>query len=188
MIHHTPLTHSVFCYKLCKEIPISAPNERSQKYIEVPHSSCFQIYRMHHHARTISISYIDLAEGSSPDFLDITLDPSHLNRRTCAAWQLHLGTPESHGLPSLSSRKNTKNTGGPPSPLMHQTRPTEFADWVPSPKGISKLSRSLPAKKGCPTGPTPLCLRAIGDWRLALGHIGTMLQMLLLCSEGGRSW
>jgi hypothetical protein len=31
---------------------------------------------------------------------------------------LHLGTPESHGLSSLSSRKNTKNTRGPPSPLM----------------------------------------------------------------------
>lgn len=61
--------------------------------------------------------------------------------------------------PHFPQGKTPKTQGG--RPLPSQTRPTEFADWVPSPKGISKLSRSLPAKKGCPT---PLFLRAIGDW------------------------
>ena len=89
---------------------------------------------------------------------------THLNRRTCAAWQLQaLQKPMvDHHFP----QEKTLKVGRPlwcksmARLCISGTRPTEFADWVPSPKGISKLSRSLPAL-GLPR---PFFLRALRVW------------------------
>ena len=97
----TRVWRTVLCYKHCREIPISAQNERSQKYpIHPVPNTPYASSRAQYHILTLAEAMLFTSLWTLPTSTGGPVLPG--------IWQqLHSGTAESHGLSALSSRENT---------------------------------------------------------------------------------